>query len=154
MSPLGRLVVIIWLSVVLIVATSYTASLTSILTMEQLSSPVKGIESLIISNDRIGYRHGSFAENYLINELNMQKSRLLPLDSPKDYERALKNGPSNGGVAAVVDERVYMELFLSSICEFGIVDQEFTEMGWGIVSIISNMSLFFDLNREGIHYMS
>ena len=61
MSPFNRLVVIIWLFVVLIVATSYTASLTSILTVEQLSSPVKGIESLIISNDRIGYRHGSFA---------------------------------------------------------------------------------------------
>jgi ionotropic glutamate receptor len=54
-STLGRLVVIIWLFVVLIVTSSYTASLTSILTVEKLSSPIKGIESLIMSNDRIGY---------------------------------------------------------------------------------------------------
>jgi ionotropic glutamate receptor len=153
-STLGRLVVIIWLFVVLIVTSSYTASLTSILTVEQLSSPVKGIESLIISNDRIGYQRGSFAKNYLTNELNIQKSRLVPLDSPKDYEKALKDGPRNGGVAAVVDERVYMELFLSTRCEFGIVGHEFTKMGWGFVSIISNMSLFFDFSREGIHCMS
>jgi ionotropic glutamate receptor len=53
----------------------------------------------------------------------------------------LKDGPNKGGVAAVVDERAYMELFLSSRCEFGIVGQEFTKMGWGFVSIIiSNMS--------------
>jgi hypothetical protein len=32
-----------------------------------------------------------------------------------------------------------MELFLSTRCEFGIVGQEFTKMGWGFVSIISNL---------------
>ncbi|XP_059440455.1 glutamate receptor 3.6-like [Corylus avellana] len=130
-STLGRLVLIIWLFVVLIVNSSYTASLTSILTVEQLSSPVKGIESLTTSNEPIGYQRGSFAENYLTNELNIHRNRLIPLDSPKDFERALKDGPSKGGVAAVVDERAYMELFLSTRCEFGIVGQEFTKMGWG-----------------------
>jgi ionotropic glutamate receptor len=142
-STLGRLVLIILLFVVLILNSSYTASLTSILTVEQLSSPVKGIESLITSNDPIGFPRGSFAENYLTNELNIHRTRLVPLDSAKDCERALKDGPSKGGVAAVVDERAYMELFLSTRCEFGIVGQEFTKMGWGFVSIISsNMSLF------------
>jgi ionotropic glutamate receptor len=65
-STLGRLVLIIWLFVVLILNSSYTASLTSILTVEQLSYSIKGIESLITSNDPIGYQRGSFAENYLI----------------------------------------------------------------------------------------
>ncbi|XP_062144426.1 glutamate receptor 3.6-like [Alnus glutinosa] len=130
-SALGRLVLLIWLFVVLILNSSYTASLTSILTVEQLSYSIKGIESLIISDDPIGYQRGSFTEKYLMEELNIKKSRLVPLDSEEEFEKALKDGPNKGGVVAVVDRRAYMELFLSSRCEFGIVGQEFTKMGWG-----------------------
>ncbi|WVZ22364.1 hypothetical protein V8G54_000908 [Vigna mungo] len=130
-STLGRLVLIIWLFVVLILNSSYIASLTSILTVEQLSSSVKGIESLATSDERIGFPSGSFAENYLTEELNIHRSRLVPLNSPSDYERALKDGPANGGVTAIIDERAYMELFLATRCEYGIVGQEFTKMGWG-----------------------
>lgn len=130
-STLGRLVLILWLFVVLIINSSYTASLTSILTVQKLSSPIKGINSLQASNDPIGYQQGSFARNYLIEELGIHESRLIPLTLPEDYARALKNGPNNGGVAAVVDERPYIELFLSTRCEFSIVGQEFTKNGWG-----------------------
>ena len=122
-STLGRLVLIIWLFVVLIINSSYTASLTSILTVEQLSSSVKGIDSLAAGNDRIGYSNGSFIENYLTRELNIQKSRLVPLSSAAEYEKALKDGNNNGGVAAIIDERAHMELFLSTRCEFGFVGQ-------------------------------
>ncbi|GFY94487.1 glutamate receptor 2 [Actinidia rufa] len=41
-STLGHFVLIIWLFVILIIKSSYTASLTSILTVQQLSSPIKG----------------------------------------------------------------------------------------------------------------
>ncbi|KAG5534473.1 hypothetical protein RHGRI_022564 [Rhododendron griersonianum] len=130
-SPLGRMVLIIWLFVVLIIKSNYTASLTSILTVQQLSSPIKGIESLIASNDPIGYQQGSFARNYLSDELGIHESRLVPLNSQEEYAKALEDGPKKGGVAAVVDERAYIELFLSSHCEFSIVGQEFTNNGWG-----------------------
>lgn len=130
-STLGRLVLIIWLFVVLIINSSYTASLTSILTVQQLYSPINGIESLRKSDDPIGYQEGSFAEYYLSQELNISKSRLVALRTPEDYAKALKDGPGKGGVAAVVDERPYVELFLSSQCSFRIVGQEFTKSGWG-----------------------
>jgi len=134
-SALGRLVLIIWLFVVLIINSSYTASLTSMLTVQQLSSPIKGIQSLIESNEPIGYQENSFAQNYLHDELSIPESRLVALRSEAEYAEALRKGPKNGGVAAVVDERGYMELFLSTRCEFTIVGQEFTKNGWGFVSI-------------------
>jgi len=149
-STLGRLVLIIWLFVVLILNSSYIASLTSILTVEQLSSPVKGIESLATSNDRIGFLSGSFAENYLTEELNIHRSRLVPLNSPSEYEKALKDGPANGGVTAIIDERAYMELFLATRCEYGIVGQEFTKMGWGFVSSI--LIFFFSIKLINVTY--
>ncbi|XP_050387972.1 glutamate receptor 3.6-like [Argentina anserina] len=131
-STLGRLVLIIWLFVVLIINSSYTASLTSILTVQKLSFSIKGIETLLQNKDPIGYQQGSFSEYYLTEELHIDSSRLVPLVMPEDYVRALKAGPrKEGGVAAVIDERAYMELFLSSRCDFSIVGQEFTRAGWG-----------------------
>ena len=143
MSTLGRFVLIIWLFVVLIITSSYTASLTSILTVQQLSSHIKGIESLKTGDEPIGYQVGSFAEHYLIEELGISKSRLVALGTPDAYAKALQDGPGKGGVAAVVDERPYIELFLSTQCKFRIVGQEFTKSGWGFVSLpnLSNCSL-------------
>ncbi|CAN0926969.1 Glutamate receptor 3.2 [Linum grandiflorum] len=102
-SPLGRFVLIIWLFVILIVNSSYTASLTSILTVQQMASPISGIESLVSANVAIGYQVGSFSGKYLSDELNIAKNRLIPLGSQKEFARAL----SNGTVAAIVEEKPY-----------------------------------------------
>ncbi|XP_027927524.1 glutamate receptor 3.3-like, partial [Vigna unguiculata] len=130
-STLGRFVLLIWLFVVLIINSSYTASLTSILTVQQLSSLVKGIDSLINSKEPIGYLQGSFTRTYLIEEIGIDESRLVPLKTPEETATTLKNGPQKGGGSAYVDERAYIELFLSSRCDFRIVGQEFTRNGWG-----------------------
>ncbi|KAI3695486.1 hypothetical protein L1987_78483 [Smallanthus sonchifolius] len=131
-STLGRLVLLLWLFVVLIINSSYTASLTSILTVQQLSSRIEGIDGMISSNDPIGIQDGSFARNYLVQELNIAESRIRPLKDTTDYINALRLGPNRGGVAAIVDELPYVEIFMTyTKCEFRIVGQEFTKSGWG-----------------------
>ncbi|KAK1430731.1 hypothetical protein QVD17_13682 [Tagetes erecta] len=131
-STLGRFVLILWLFVVLIITSSYTASLTSILTVQQLTSTIEGIDSLISSDDPIGVQEGTFSHNYLIRELNIPESRIKPLRDEVEYLNALHLGPEGGGVAAIVDELPYVELFMRySKCEFRIVGQEFTKSGWG-----------------------
>lgn len=79
-------------------------------------------------------KQSSFVRNYLIEEIGISESRLVPLNLPEDYEKALNDGPDNGGVVAIVDERPYIELFLSTRCQFRIVGQDFTRTGWGFVS--------------------
>jgi ionotropic glutamate receptor len=131
-SSLGRFVLIIWLFVVLIINSSYTASLTSILTIRQLTSRIEGIDSLVTSNEPIGVQDGTFARNYLINELNILPSRIVPLKDEEQYLSALQRGPNAGGVAAIVDELPYIEVLLTnSNCKFRTVGQEFTRTGWG-----------------------
>ncbi|XP_058090580.1 glutamate receptor 3.3 [Magnolia sinica] len=130
-SALARAILVLWLFVVLIIQSSYTASLTSILTVQQLSSSITGIDSLKASNEPIGFQVGSFIENYLIEELGIPKSRLVSLGTPEEYAAALQRGPKHGGVAAVVDELPYIELFLSTNCKFRIAGQLFTKGGWG-----------------------
>lgn len=129
-STVGRAVLIIWLFVVLIINSSYIASLTTILTVQQLHSPIGGIDDLKRSDGRVGYQVGSFVEHYL-EEIGIPKSRLVELGSPEEYANALQLGPDKGGVLAVVDERPYIELFLSGQCQFRIVGQEFTKSAWG-----------------------
>ncbi|XP_062187010.1 glutamate receptor 3.4-like [Phragmites australis] len=129
-STLGRFVLIIWLFVVLIINSSYTASLTSILTVQQLSTGIQGLDSLLSSDQPIGYQVGSFAKSYMMQELGVPESRLREL-AIDNYAASLQRGPSNGGVAAIVDELPYVELFLSTNCQFRTVGQEFTKSGWG-----------------------
>ncbi|CAL0333919.1 unnamed protein product [Lupinus luteus] len=131
-STLGRLVLIMWLFVVLIINSSYTASLTSILTVQQLSSQIEGIDSLISSTQPIGIQDGSFARKYLVEELRIPKSRIVTLKNMQGYIDALQRGPKYGGVVAVVDELPYIETLMSSTdCKFRTVGQEFTKSGWG-----------------------
>ncbi|KAG5231982.1 glutamate receptor [Salix suchowensis] len=117
-SSLGRLVMVVWLFVLMVITASYTASLSSILTVQQLSSPITGIDSLIASHWPIGYQTGSFAYDYLSDSLYIPRSRLVSLGSPEEYE-------------TIVDELLYVELFLSKQKDFGIIGQPFTRAGWG-----------------------
>ncbi|XP_078167552.1 glutamate receptor 3.5-like [Carex rostrata] len=131
LSALGRFVLLVWLFVVLIITSSYTASLTSILTVQQLSSGIKSLDSLIASHDPIGYQAGTFTKNYLIEELNIPESRLVPLSTIEEYADALMRGPQDGGVAAIVDQSPYVQIFLTGYCNFRVVGQQFTRQGWG-----------------------
>lgn len=130
-STLGRIVMVVWLFLLMVITSSYTASLTSILTVQQLSSPITGIDSLIASDLPIGYQVGSFAFSYLRDSLYVHQSRLVSLGSPEAYEMALRKGPKGGGVAAIVDELPYVELFLEKQKDFGVFGQTFTKSGWG-----------------------
>lgn len=129
-SNLGRVVLIVWLFVVLIISSSYTASLTSILTVQQLSPTVTGLDSLIASDTTIGYPGGSYIKNYLL-QLNIAESRLVPLNGTENYAKHFNLPPSEGGVAAIVDTLPAVQFFLSTQCNFTIVGSEFTKGGWG-----------------------
>ncbi|KAG0503608.1 hypothetical protein HPP92_003680 [Vanilla planifolia] len=55
----------------------------------------------------------------------------LDIISHYAHENSLLLGPKNGGVAAIVDELPYVEIFLATKTGFGIVGQPFTHNGWG-----------------------
>ncbi|GAB2232434.1 hypothetical protein Droror1_Dr00011467 [Drosera rotundifolia] len=64
-SAPGKAVLLMWLFVVLILTSSYTASLTSILTVKKLSSPIDGIDSLCGSELYLGY-HVAFIASWTV----------------------------------------------------------------------------------------
>ncbi|KAJ0810792.1 hypothetical protein HanPI659440_Chr01g0030931 [Helianthus annuus] len=59
-------------------------------------------------------------------------------DTNKEYAEKLRAGI----VAAIVDERPYIDLLLADNCGFQVVGEEFTKSSWGFVSISLHTWLF------------
>ncbi|CBI17828.3 unnamed protein product, partial [Vitis vinifera] len=103
-SNLSKCVVIVWLFAVLILTSSYTASLSSMLTVNRLQMLRKG--------SFIGYQYGSLIGE-ILNNLNFANSSLETYGSIEGYAHALIEGSKKGGVSAIIDEIPYIKLFLA-----------------------------------------
>ncbi|KAJ3676309.1 hypothetical protein LUZ60_003721 [Juncus effusus] len=115
-SNLSRFAMIIWVFVVLILTSSYTASLTSILTVQQLTPTVTDVNQLIKQGDYVGYQDGTFVGGLLL-KLGFEESKLRPYNSSEQYVAALSKGSANEGVAVIFDEIPYLKVFLSHHCD-------------------------------------
>lgn len=139
-STLGRILIFTWLFLVFIINNSYTASLSSILTAERLS--YHWAWTAKDDNLLIGYQQGSFIRDYLREEFAIEEKWLVPLNSPEEIDKAFADGPHKGGIAAYVDERPYVDIFLSTRCHLTITNEDFTTVGWGFVS---HLKIYFSL---------
>jgi glutamate receptor, ionotropic, plant len=133
-SNLSRFLVIIWVFVVLILTSSYTASLTSMLTVQQLQPTITDVNELLRRGDYIGYQDGSFVVA-LLKRLNFDTSKMRNYSTVDQYAEALAKGSANGGVAAIFDEIPYLKVFLSKYCaNHTMVGPTYKTDGFGFVS--------------------
>ncbi|XP_078437575.1 glutamate receptor 2.8-like [Wolffia australiana] len=131
-SNLGRLVVIVWILVVLVLQSSYTASLTSMLTIRHLK-PITFELRELGTQDSIGYLRGSFTGKRLLKE-GFDPNRLKPFSSPEEYLDALGKGSKSGGVSAIFDEIPYIRLFLKNYCKnYTMAGTAYKAGGFGFV---------------------
>ncbi|MCO5566685.1 hypothetical protein L7F22_020363 [Adiantum nelumboides] len=140
MTHAGRFVTVVWLLVVLIFTSSYTASLASTLSAQQPYPTIQGFEFLLKGTAPIGYQGGSFIHNYL-TMLGVKEGRLKSLDGEEQYRDALRLGPKMGGVGAIVDEQPYVQSFLSTECEFTIAGDQIAFFGGFGFAFPKNSSL-------------
>lgn len=133
MSNLTRLVLIIWFMVVFILTQSYTASLSSMLTVQNLNPKVTNIDMLIRNKENVGYMKGSFIVERL-KEMNIDESRLVEYDSPEELHDLLSKGSRNGGIGAAFHEIPYIKLFLNKYCsKYTRVEPVYKANGFGFV---------------------
>ena len=150
-SNLGRFVVIIWIFVVLILTQSYTASLTSLMTVEQLSPTVKDVSLLIKNRLNVGYLEGSFVHGVL-KEMGFQDYQLKIYNSTESCHKLFEKGVENGGIAAAFDEIPYVKLFLGKYCSnYIMVEPTFKTGGFGFVSL-SKLCPVFSLSPNHVCY--
>ena len=138
-SNLSRVVVIIWCFVVLILTQSYTASLSSLLTIQQLK--VTDVNDLLKKGEYVGYQNNSFVQRILLG-LGFDKSKLMVYSSEEECLELFSKGSGNGGIAAAFDEEPYMKVFLSKYCsKYTMIDTAFKTDGFGFVSSLSHLSI-------------
>ncbi|KAJ1700437.1 hypothetical protein LUZ63_000216 [Rhynchospora breviuscula] len=129
-SILSKIVVIVWVFVLLVLTSSYTASLTSMLTVQNLQPTVTDIRDLKKTGEFVGYKRGPFVEG-LLQELNFDSSRMRGY-YPEEFSEALDKGSANGGVAAIVHEIPYIKLFLAKNCKsYTMVGPIYKTAGFG-----------------------
>ncbi|XP_056176301.1 glutamate receptor 2.7-like isoform X2 [Syzygium oleosum] len=130
-SNLSRFVLIIWIFAVLVLSSSYTASLTSLLTVQQLQPTVTDINALIRNGDYIGYQDGSFVPD-LLKSLGADELKLIKMNTSEEYYENLSKGSINGGVSAIVDELPYLRAVLAKYCsKYKLVGPTYKAAGFG-----------------------
>ncbi|XP_065850438.1 glutamate receptor 2.2-like isoform X2 [Euphorbia lathyris] len=132
-SNLARTLAIIWFFVVLILTQSYTASLTSLLTVQQLLPTVTDVNQLIRNHENVGYLKDSFVLGILQN-LGFEDSNLKVYSSAQELHDLFSKGSKNGGISAAFDEVPYIKLFLAKYCsKYTMVEPTFMTAGFGFI---------------------
>ncbi|XP_040997864.1 glutamate receptor 2.3-like isoform X3 [Juglans microcarpa x Juglans regia] len=142
-----RIVVIIWVFVVLILTQSYTASLASLLTVQQLQPTITEVKQLIKNGERVGYPRGSFVFG-ILKEMSFKESQFKQYNSIEECDELLSKGSANGGIAAAFDEIPYMKLFIGKYCsKYTMAASIYKTNGFGFVSIPRGSPLVADVSR-------
>ena len=135
MSNLSRFVVIIWCFVVLILTQSYTANLSSMLTVQRLQPTFTDLNELKMKGEYVGYQYGTFIRQ-ILKDLTFDDSKMKAYKSVEELNELLTKGSENGGIAAAVDETPYIKIFLSKYCSnYTMVPLSFRTDGFGFVCI-------------------
>lgn len=112
-SNLTRLVVVVWLFVVLILTSSYTANLSSMLTIQRLKPNVTDTEILKRTNSKIGCDGDSFVMDYLQTVLGFKIENIVKVSSEYNYTKEFKSKT----ISAAFLELPYAQVFMNEYCE-------------------------------------
>ncbi|XP_062019367.1 glutamate receptor 2.1-like isoform X2 [Rosa rugosa] len=132
-SNSARFVVLIWVFVIMILTQSYTASLTSRLTIQQLQPTYTDINELINNKEYVGYPEGSFVYELLIQS-GFDPSMIRVYKSIDECDDLLTKGSRKGGISAAIDETPLIRLFLAKFCsKYTMVGPIFKTDGFAFV---------------------
>ncbi|KAL5206282.1 hypothetical protein ABZP36_034491 [Zizania latifolia] len=145
-SILSRMVVIIWVFVLLVITSSYTANLSSMLTVQQLQPTVTDLQELLKNGEYVGYHNGSYVGD-LLKGLGFDRGKLRAYDNSDDFAAALIKGSQNGGIAAVIHEIPYIKIFLAKHCQgYTMVGPIYKSEGFGF-AFPKRSPLVYDFSR-------
>ncbi|KAF9683635.1 hypothetical protein SADUNF_Sadunf04G0034400 [Salix dunnii] len=112
-SNLTRVVLVVWLFVVLILNSSYTASLSSMLTVRRLQPNVTDIEWLKRNGLKVGCDGDSFVRNYLQTVLGFKPENIKNVSDEYSYEREFESA----NISAAFLELPYEKVFIGHYCK-------------------------------------
>lgn len=136
-----RLLIITWYFIVLVLTQSYTASLASLLTSQQLHPTITSMISFLENEVNVGYPKTSFIFRKF-KELGFSQSILIPFDTAENCHKLLRKGQEKGGFSAAFMKVSYIKLFLGQYCKsYQMVEEPFNVDGFGFVSFHTKTSV-------------
>lgn len=123
---------LVWLFVALIISQSYTASLTSMLTVQRLEPKVANIETLRNSNAVIGYSKKAYVKDYLLDVLHFNPNNIKNFSSFEECAEDLKTGKTAGVLLEIPTAKVFQAKYCKS---FTTVGPTYKAGGYGFVII-------------------
>ncbi|XP_074346532.1 glutamate receptor 2.7-like [Apium graveolens] len=140
-SNLSRMAAVIWLFVALALTSSYTASLTSLLTIQNLNT-VTNVETLRRTGAKVGCNGNSAVVRYLEEVLKFEPRNIMKVYVEDDYSQALKSGK----IAAAFLEVPYIKVLLAKNCNGYMTGESFKIGGFGFV-FPKDSPLLLDISR-------
>lgn len=136
-SKWSQFVFVIWMFTAYIVMQSYTANLSSNMTVSRLQHSTDKLYC-------IGFQDGSFVREILIKRLDFNVSRIKSYSSVEQYHDALSKGCHNGGVDAILDELPFIKIFLDKYGEtnYKLLGSSYKTGGLGFVSYSLSKPLY------------
>lgn len=121
----SRFVLVMWLFMAFILMQSYTANLSAMSTVDQFD--------FRLANDyKIGCQTNSFFKDFLINRLNVNKTRIKEYSTIEEYHDAMTKGSKNGGIDAIFNEIPYIKRFLDRYeSDYKILGPTYRTNGFG-----------------------
>lgn len=140
-----------WLFVILIVSASFTASLTSKMTVARFKPSVPDIVTLQKTHAAVACNGNSFIVRYLINVLNFKPENIRGVHSISEYPEAFERGE----IAAAFFVVPHAKVFLSKYCKgYTIAGPTFSLGGFGFVSSHRSPFLWFSLYLFTTDYLN
>ncbi|KAK4484037.1 hypothetical protein RD792_011252 [Penstemon davidsonii] len=137
-SNLARLVVVVWMLVVLVLNSTYTANLSARLTIKGLESANTDVNDLIKNGEYVGCRKGSFIYDFLQDQ-GFDKGKIKTYSSPEDIHKDLSKGSKKGGISALFAVKPYTAIFLSKYKKEYIANGiTYPSEGFAYVSIVNS----------------
>ncbi|KAK4851437.1 hypothetical protein QYF36_015175 [Acer negundo] len=127
-SNLSRMAMVVWLFVALVITQTYTANLSSILTVKKLEATVTNIETLQRSNAKVGHCRGSYLARYLVEVLDFKDNNIINFSSANNYAEALRTRE----IEAIFLDVPIAKLFVAKYCkEFIVAGPTYKTGGFG-----------------------
>ena len=146
-NNLSRLVLAPWFFMILLVSASFTASLTSRMTVSRFQPSVLDIETLRTTNAKVGCNGNSFIVRYLIIVLNFKQENIVRVKSMNDYQEAFHRGD----IEAAFFVKPHAKIFLAIFCKgYTTTGPTFKLGGFGFVSC-SYLNFFLLLLKLHFH---
>ncbi|PKI61811.1 hypothetical protein CRG98_017788 [Punica granatum] len=125
---LTRIVLVVWFFEALILTQSYTASLTSMLTVQKLKQNQITMEWLKQNNARVGCDNSTFVCDLLERAHNFRKDTIVGINNYTEFHEQLNNGI----IKAIFVEYPYERAFLTRYCSgFSVTHQSYRFGGFG-----------------------